>query len=118
MTPAGYLRPRARLVARFGLFGALLGGVGVLLLVTSGEAVAFASRTAFSVGALVFGLALLGWSGSVFAGGAIENMQKHLGSNSDWTEADSRRAMAVLGSLGGGGMVGSSVMTIVLNAAF
>lgn len=113
----GYLRPRFRLVVRFGLAGAILGGVAVLFVVVGGETVSFASRKTFAVAALAFGFAILGWSGSVFAGSAIENVQEHLDTNSNWTEAGSRRAMTAIGSFGAGGMLGVVVMTTVLRAA-
>ncbi|WP_423743402.1 hypothetical protein V5735_10075 (plasmid) [Haladaptatus sp. SPP-AMP-3] len=113
-----YLRPRVRLVSRFGGVGLALGGAGVLLVVAAGETVSFASRKVFAVTALAFGFAILGWSGSVFAGSAVENAQKYLDSNTGWTEADSRKAMTVIGSLGAGGMVGVTVMTLVLRAAY
>src|SRR6056297_1845976 len=103
------LRPRVRLIVRYGLAGVAVGGVGVSAVVATGESVRFASTKVFAVGALVFGFALLGWSGSVFAGEAVETMQDHL---------DSRRAMAIVGSLGAGGMVGASAMTYVLRAAY
>lgn len=114
----GYLRPRLRLVSRFGAVGFVFGGTGVLLVVAAGETVSFASRKVFAVAALAFGFAILGWSGSVFAGNAVENVQAHLDSNTNWTEADSRRAMTVIGSFGAGGMVGVVVMTLVLHAAY
>ena len=113
----GYLRPRLRLVARFGLVGLVLGGVGMLFVVATGETVSFASQKTFAVAALTFGFAILGWSGSVFAGSAVENMQKHLDTNTNWTEANSRRAMTVIGSFGAGGMLGVVVLTTVLRAA-
>ncbi|WP_227352836.1 DUF7268 family protein [Haladaptatus salinisoli] len=118
MIPSGYLRPRVRLVWRFGRYGIVLGGAGVLLAVAAGESLAFASRKAFAVSTLAFGFALLGWSGSVFAGRTVENAQEYLDTNSNWTEADSRRAMTVVGSLGAGGMVGASAMTLVLRASY
>ncbi|WP_266074741.1 DUF7268 family protein [Haladaptatus caseinilyticus] len=118
MNLSGYLFPRVRLVSRFALRGIALGAIGVLLVVLSGETVAFASRKVFSVAALAFGFALLGWSGSVFAGEAVESMNERLGSKSNWTEADSRRAMTVIGSTGAGWMIGASVMTLVLRAAY
>ncbi|WP_435159375.1 DUF7268 family protein [Haladaptatus sp. DFWS20] len=118
MNLSGFLFPRVRLVSRFGLGGVALGAIGVLVVVLTGETVAFASRKVFSVAALAFGFALLGWSGSVFAGEAVESMNERLDSNSNWTEADSRRAMTVVGSLGAGGMVGASLMTLVLRAAY
>jgi hypothetical protein len=112
-----YLRPRVRLVARFGLLGVAMSVAGVALALAAGETAAFAIRKVFALGALVFGFALLGWSGSAFAGDAVENMQEHLDSPSNWTEANSRRAMTVVGSIGAGGMVGASMAAYVLQAA-
>jgi len=110
------LRERARQAGRALAFGGALAGVGVVALVVSGETLEFASTKVFAVGALVFGFSLLGWSGSVFAGRGIENFQRHIGGRSDWSEADSRRAMVVLGSVGLGGMVGASVTTALVGA--
>jgi hypothetical protein len=110
------VRERVARLGRALLLGAVLAGVAVPLLVLSGESVAFASEKVFAVGALVFGFSILGWSGSVFAGKGIENFQRHVGGGSDWSEADSRQAMAVLGSVGLGGMVGAAVATVVVGA--
>jgi len=108
------LRESGRLVGRALALGALAAGVAVPALVLAGETVGFASQKVFAVGTLVFGFSILGWSGSVFAGEGIENFQKHLGGGSNWSEADSRQAMVVLGSVGAGGMVGASVATVVV----
>lgn len=109
-------RERARQLGRALLFGAVLAGVAVPALVLSGESVQFASSKVFAVAALVFGFSLLGWSGSVFAGRGMESFQRYLGGRSDWSEADSRRAMTVLGSVGIGGMVGASLATLVVGS--
>ncbi|USZ69510.1 hypothetical protein NGM10_07180 [Halorussus salilacus] len=108
------LRERARLLGRAVLLGLALGAVGVPVAVLAGETLRSASATVFALGALVFGFALLGWSGSVFAGEAVENMQEYMDAGTNWTEADSRQAMAILGSVGFGGMVGSSLATAVV----
>ncbi|UPV76064.1 hypothetical protein M0R89_08405 [Halorussus limi] len=108
------LRERVRRLGRALALGAALAAVAVPVLVLSGESVGFASEKIFAVGALVFGFSILGWSGSVFAGRGIENFQRHLGGRSDWSEADSRQAMAVLGSVGLGGMVGTVLATWVV----
>jgi hypothetical protein len=108
------LRERAREVARATLFGAGLGAFGLVVIVLSGETLTFASEKVFAVGALVFGFSILGWSGSVFAGRGIENFQRHIGGRSDWSAADSRQAMAVLGGVGLGGMIGASLATVVV----
>ncbi|WP_231184977.1 hypothetical protein [Haladaptatus sp. DYF46] len=114
----GYLRPRVLLVSRFGAIGFVLGGIGIALVVATGGTVSFASRKTFAVAALAFGFAVLGWSGSVFAGSAVENAQEYLDANTGWTEADSREAMTVIGGLGAGAMLGVTVMTLVLRAAY
>ena len=110
------LRKRARLVGRAALLGVVLAGIAVPALVLYGETLQFASSKVFAVGALVFGFSLLGWSGSVFAGRGIEHFQQYVGGRSDWSEADSRQAMAVLGSVGVGGMIGASLATMVLGS--
>jgi hypothetical protein len=110
------LEERARQLGRAVLYGGGLAVLGVVVLVLAGESLRFASEKTFAVAALVFGFSLLGWSGSVFAGRGIENFQEHLGGRSDWSEADSRRAMAVLGAIGAGGMAGASLATIVLES--
>ncbi|WP_435180861.1 DUF7268 family protein [Halorussus sp. AFM4] len=110
------LRQRAREVGRATLLGAGLGALGLVALVAAGEPVDLASETVFAVGALVFGFSLLGWSGTVFAGRGIESFQRHLGGRSDWSAADSRQAMAVLGGVGVGGMAGASLATVVVGS--
>src|SRR6056297_82088 len=107
------VRERAARLGRALLLGGVLAGLAVPLLVLSGETLVFASEKVFAVGALVFGFSILGWSGSVFAGKGIENFQRHIGGRSDWSEADSRQAMALLGSVGLGGMVGAVTATVV-----
>jgi len=62
----------------------------------------------------LFGFALIGWSGSIIAGRGFENLQHHLSTGSNWTERDSRRAMARIGGFGFGGMLGVSLSLIVL----
>jgi hypothetical protein len=109
-------RERARRLGRALVLGAVLAGIAVPAVVLSGESVQFASSKLFAVGALVFGFSLLGWSGSVFAGRGMESFQRFIGGSSDWSEADSRRAMALLGSVGVGWMVGASLATIVVGS--
>ncbi|WP_192498368.1 DUF7268 family protein [Halorussus halophilus] len=110
------LRERARTTGRATLLGAVLGVVGVAVLVATGETLLFASEKVFAVGALILGFAVLGWSGSIFAGRGIENAQEYLDTSSNWSEAASRRAMVVLTGLGAGVMVGSIGATVVLDA--
>lgn len=110
------LRTRARLVGRAAALGLVLGALAVPIVIASGESLRYASEKVFAVGALVLGFAVLGWTGSVFAGTAIENMQTYMETNTGWTEADSRQAMTLLAGLGVGGMVGASLATVVVGA--
>lgn len=104
---------RLRLLGTAGGVGVGLGLVTVpaLAVVLGGADVAV--EKAFALGALVFGVGLLGWSGSVMAGRGIEAMQEHLGTNTGWTEADSRRAMTRLVGAGLGTMVGTVLASLV-----
>lgn len=108
-----YLAPRARLVGGGFLVGVLLGALAVLGLFAYSGDVRFANRKAFAVGTLFFGLGLLGWSGSIMSGRALENLQTHLDMDSSWTEEDSRRAMAQVGGAGVGWMIGVTITTAV-----
>lgn len=103
------LAVRARLVAGGGVVGVAVGGLSVLAFGASGVV-----ETVFALGALVLGFALVGWSGSILVGGAVENMKTHLDLSTDWTEADSRRAMARLGGFGAGVMVGIAAVGSLL----
>lgn len=73
-----------------------------------------ATETTFAVGALVLGFGVLGWSGSVMAGRGMENLQRHLDMETNWTEMDSRRAMARITGFGAGLMLIASVGTAFL----
>ncbi|PSP54918.1 hypothetical protein BRC82_07915 [Halobacteriales archaeon QS_1_67_19] len=109
-------RERVRLVARALLFGAGLAALAVPTLVVAGHTLRFASEQVFAIGALVLGFSVLGWSGTVFAGRGIEHFQEYLGGNADWSEADSRQAMVVLGCVGAGGMAGATLATIAVGS--
>ncbi|MFC6823866.1 DUF7268 family protein [Halopelagius fulvigenes] len=107
------LRRRARIVGgafvvglAVGAFGTLAGGVA--------RSIAWAANSAFLLGALVFGFGLLGWSGSMLAGRAFEEMTRRLDSGSDWTERDSRRAMARIGGFGAGAMLAAATLGTLL----
>lgn len=106
-----YLRPRLRVVGGAFAAGALAGVtlVGGLVL-AGGWAVVGSARFAFALGALAFGLGLLGWSGSVMAGRGFEVMQEYLDTDTNWTEADSRRAMARIGGFGAGAVLATGVV--------
>jgi len=114
-----YVWPRARIVGGEFAVGAV-GGVVVLLALVAGGGWASvpAAQFAFALGTLAFGLGLLGWSGSAMAGRGFENMQEHLDTDTNWTEADSRRAMARIGAFGAGAMgstgVAEAVIVVVL----
>ena len=109
-----YAVPRLWLVGGAFAVGAVVGAaLLVALVVAGGWAVVGAAQFAFALGTLAFGLGLLGWSGSAMAGRGFENMQEHLDTNTEWTEADSRRAMARVGGFGGGGMLATGVVEFV-----
>ena len=110
----GAIRDRLRLVGSAFLTGALLGTLVVVALFVYAGEVGFADRKAFAVGALFFGLALVGWAGSIMAGPGFENLQHHLDLKTNWSAADSRQAMAQIGGAGFGWMVGVSVSTQLL----
>jgi hypothetical protein len=113
-TATDWARPRARIVGSALAAGALTGPVAVAALALYGDATLFGTRKTFALGALVLGFGLLGWSGSIFAGRGIEAMQRHLDTESDWTEADSRRAMGRIVGFGAGLMVGASVIEAIV----
>ncbi|MFW6018682.1 MAG: DUF7268 family protein [Halapricum sp.] len=105
------VRERGRLVGG----GLVLGSVATPVLIAAlvglgGFDTLAAAETAFAFGGLWFGLALLGWAGSVASGRAIEAAQEHLDANSDWTERRSRRAMARIGGFGAGVMLVAPVV--------
>lgn len=105
---------RARLVASGAIVGVVLGVALVGLFVFALGDPVDAVETSFAFGSLILGLAVIGWSGSVLAGSGIETLQNHLGWGSDWTEHDSRRAMARLVGLGTGGMLGAMLATPIV----
>ncbi|MWG34960.1 DUF7268 family protein [Halomarina oriensis] len=109
-----YLRDGLGLLARSALVGAALGAVLLLGLLATGESERAASTTAFALGALVFGFGTLSWSGSVLLGGSVESAQRFLDTNTDWTEADSRRAMARVAGAGLGAMLAVAVLGSVV----
>ncbi|WP_135820550.1 DUF7268 family protein [Halostella litorea] len=112
MAPA-WLAAAAR---RFLLAAAAGGGVGVAgvaAFVVRAD-LRTATEQVFALGALAFGLGLLGWSGSVMAGRGFENMQRYLDTGSNWTESDSRRAMGRIAGFGLGVMVAASLATVGL----
>jgi hypothetical protein len=91
--------------------GAVLGLFSLPVAVAAGYTPRDASGLVFSLGALAFGFGLLGWSGSILVGDAVEIRNARLGKTSDWTEAKSRRAMARIGGFGFGVMLGSAIVS-------
>ncbi len=101
--PAGWTRPRARLVGRAAAVGVAVGLVALL-----GLPAALPARqvrvTAFALGALALGFGVLGWAASAMAGPGIENAQRLVDADTGWTERRSRRAMARVAGFGAGVM--------------
>lgn len=116
MNRAAWIRARVRLVGLSVVVGFLLFVTGVLLLVTQYDLRTVSTQT-FSLAALCFGFGILGWSGAVLAGASVEAVQRHLDTGLNWTEADSRRAMARISGAGAGGMVGVIVVVTLLGGA-
>ena len=113
-TATDWARPRARIVGSALAAGALAGPLAVAALALYGDGTLFGTRKAFALGALAFGFGLLGWSGSIVAGRSVEAMQRHLDTASDWTEADSRRAMVRITGFGFGVMLGVSATAAIV----
>jgi len=113
MTGQGWLRRRARIVGTAVTAGLLVGLVatGVLSVTWSPRS---AQNTVFSLGALALGFGTLGWASSILFGTGIENAQRHLETGTDWSEADSRRAMARIGSFGSGVMLAVPLLVVAL----
>ncbi|AHG01807.1 hypothetical protein HALLA_00520 (plasmid) [Halostagnicola larsenii XH-48] len=104
--------PVARLAGAFGLGAG--SGIGLAIVLAVQGDPNGGTGTAFALGALVFGVALLGWSAAVMGGRGFETMNEYLEGGSDWTEAGGRRAMVLLCSVGLGDMVGSSIVAAVI----
>jgi len=107
------LATAVRRLATAGGAGVVVGLVALAGLTLDGTLRA-ATETTFAVGALLLGFGVLGWSGSVMAGRGIENMQRYMDTGSDWTETDSRRAMARISGFGVGVMLAGSLATVLL----
>jgi hypothetical protein len=105
-----WARPRARLVGTALAAGFVVGVLASLVLpaVLGGGT---ARVKTFAIGALLLGFGTLGWAGSVMAGRGIENAQRYMETNTDWSEPDSRRAMTRVGSFGAGLMLAVPLMT-------
>jgi hypothetical protein len=114
MELGAWLRPRLRLFGGAGLVGLAVGVVATIAYTLYQGDATFATSQVFALGALALGFATLGWTGSVFMGQAIETMQSYLSEGGDWTEQDSRRAMARIAGFGAGVMVGSVLASFAL----
>lgn len=111
-----WLRPRARLVGTALGVGAVAGAVGLFAGALYSGSLLAATNTVFALGALALALGLLGWSGTVMAGPGLAAMAEYTEAGTDWSERDSRRAMARVGGFGAGVMVGVSVAASILAA--
>jgi hypothetical protein len=111
----GWVRPRVRIVGSASAIGFLLSVLAVVVLpILPQYDLRFVSTQTFLLAVLCFGFGVLGWSGSILAGNGLENAQRHLDTRTNWSEADSRRAMARIGGFGVGGMVGVIIATTLL----
>lgn len=108
-----WVGPRARIVASALAVGFVVGALAMLVL-SARTGARPASTQVFALAALVLGFGVLGWSGSMFAGRAVEEMQTYLDTGTHWTERDSRRAMTRIASAGAGAMLAVVVVTPVL----
>lgn len=108
-----WVRVRIRLVGSAVVVGWLLAAAAMVVLTFQYDP-QFVSTQLFLVWALCFGFGLLGWSGSVLAGRSVENAQQYLDTGMNWSESDSRRAMARIGGFGFGGMIGVICVATVL----
>lgn len=111
-----WFRIRVRLVGSAVSVGLLLAGITVPVITIQYE-LRFVSTQLFVLSALCFGFGLLGWSGSILVGPSAGRAKRHLDISSNWTEADSRRAMARIGGFGFGAMMGVIVVVSLLRSA-
>lgn len=102
---------RVKPIGRFFFIGLVLGIVTWFVLFGYSADIAFTDRKSFAFGALLLATGLVGWSGSIFAGRGIENLQEYLDMNTNWSAPDSKQAMVKIGSVGFGWMIGGSLMT-------
>lgn len=98
-----------RLLARTTAAGGVLAAVLFYVLLAAGVTPYRASELAFSLPALAFAVGLVGWSGVLLSGNAMEGFSRHIGLSEEFTVESARQAMAVLVAFGGGGMVGAAV---------
>jgi hypothetical protein len=98
-----------RLLARTVGVGAVGAAVLFYVLLAASVAPRRASELAFSLPALAFAVGLLGWSGVLLSGNAMEGFSEQFGISEGFTAASARQAMAILVAFGGGGMVGAAV---------
>lgn len=98
------MKPSTDLLGRAALVGAV---AGVVLAVVVGVA------EAFSLAALVCGFGVAAWAGSVLLAESVRRAQETLAVAPGWTEADARRAFALLGTCGAAGMVATALVSLV-----
>ena len=111
-----YLRPRVRVVGGAAVLGAACWTLLLFGLLASGRSLDGASTTTFALAALLLGFGVLGWSGSALVGRSVETAQSYMETGTNWTEADSRRAMARLTGAGVGAMLAVIVVTTLVGA--
>ena len=109
-----WVRLRARLVGGAALVGAVIGALGMAAVALWTGDVRAGESTGFALGALALGCGVLGWAGSVLVGRGVEAARRHAVTTTDWTERDSRRAMARIAGFGAGVMVGVSLVAAAL----
>lgn len=90
----------------------LVVGVLTLGLAAYGGSRTFGTRKAFALGTLALGFTVLGWSGPILAGRGMEEFLQRVEGGIDWTEADSRRAMARTVGFGTGMMARVAVIDV------
>ncbi|WP_432277255.1 DUF7268 family protein [Halobacterium salinarum] len=56
-----------------------------------------------------FAVGLMGWSGVLLSGDAVEGFSRELGASDTWTAESGRQAMALVIAFGAGGMVGAAI---------
>jgi hypothetical protein len=100
----------------WGLFARALGAgavaAGVLfyaLVLAVGWTPRNASELVFPLGALVFSVGLLGWSGVLLSGNALEGFSREYNIVAGWTVEGGRQAMALMITFGVGAMVGAAL---------
>ncbi|QIB76149.1 hypothetical protein GL213_01965 [Halogeometricum borinquense] len=108
------LSRRVTVVGGAFLAGVAGGGVALAVATYHFSSLPDGADAVFLLGILALGFGVLGWSGSVLAGRGFEEMQRHLDTGAEWTEMDSRRAMARIGGFGAGVMLAAMTLGTLL----